>query len=115
MSRRRRIDCGIKCRRLVILFGRLVESCEPSLHIPFIVYDPRPNAAKGIVSDKIVLNMDVAPTLLDLAGVDIPEVMDGVSLLPLIEPTTNNQQLSTNNFPLARSFLLRALSLRCEG
>lgn len=58
---------------------------DPSLHIPFIAYDPRPGARKGVVSDKIVLNIDVAPTLLDLAGVEIPEVMDGVSLRPLIE------------------------------
>ena len=69
---------------------------EPSLHIPFIVYDPRPGARKGAVSDKIVLNIDVAPTLLDLAGVEIPEVMDGMSLRPLIEPTTSNSQQTTS-------------------
>ena len=32
----------------------------------------------------MVLNIDVAPTILDLAGVDIPEVMQGKSLAPLI-------------------------------
>ncbi|MDG1301794.1 MAG: sulfatase-like hydrolase/transferase [Opitutae bacterium] len=68
---------------------------EPSLHIPFIVYDPRPGAAKGIVSDKIVLNIDVAPTLLDLAGVDIPEVMDGVSLRPLL---TSHSSLASGDW-----------------
>ena len=57
---------------------------EESLRIPFIVYDPRPGAQKGTVSDQMVLNIDVAPTLLDLAGVDIPDVMDGKSLIPLI-------------------------------
>jgi arylsulfatase A-like enzyme len=56
---------------------------EESLRIPFIIYDPRPGARKGVVSDKMVLNIDVAPTLLDLAGVDIPEIMDGKSLVPL--------------------------------
>ncbi len=57
---------------------------EQSLRVPFIVYDPRPQAQKGLVRDEMVLNLDVAPTLLDLAGVKVPEVMDGKSLLPLI-------------------------------
>ncbi|NQY31626.1 MAG: sulfatase-like hydrolase/transferase [Coraliomargarita sp.] len=71
---------------------------DPSLRIPFIVFDPRSTANKGAVSDKMVLNIDVAPTLLDLAGVDIPAVMDGVSLLPLIEPTTSNSQQTTSSW-----------------
>lgn len=57
---------------------------EASLQIPFIVYDPRPTAPKGVISDKMVLNIDVAPTLLDLAGVELPEVIDGKSLVPLL-------------------------------
>ena len=57
---------------------------DASLRIPFIIYDPRPQARKKAVSDEIVLNIDIAPTLLDLAGVDIPSVMDGKSLMPLI-------------------------------
>jgi arylsulfatase A-like enzyme len=57
---------------------------EESLRIPFIVYDPRPGARHGAVSDKMVLNIDVAPTLLDLAGVTVPDIMDGKSLVPLV-------------------------------
>ena len=59
---------------------------EESLRIPFIVYDPRPGARHGAVSDKMVLNIDVAPTLLDLAGVEVPAIMDGKSLVPLLTP-----------------------------
>lgn len=58
---------------------------EPSLRIPLIIYDPRPGASKGRVSDKMVLNIDIAPTLLDLAGVEVPEIMDGRSLVPLMK------------------------------
>tara|TARA_B110000037_G_scaffold146098_1_gene165057 strand:+ start:166 stop:1731 length:1566 start_codon:yes stop_codon:yes gene_type:complete len=55
-----------------------------SLRIPFIVYDPRPKAIKTKVSDEMVLNIDIAPTLLDMAGIPVPETMDGKSLVPLI-------------------------------
>lgn len=56
---------------------------EQSLRIPFIVYDPR-SKVKGVVSDEMVLNIDVAPTLLNLAGVPVPDTMDGKSMQPLI-------------------------------
>ncbi|MBA7547755.1 N-acetylglucosamine-6-O-sulfatase [subsurface metagenome] len=35
--------------------------------------------------DKLVQNIDFAPTFLDLADVDIPEEMQGESLLPLLK------------------------------
>tara|TARA_B110000977_G_C11048345_1_gene481406 strand:+ start:459 stop:2033 length:1575 start_codon:yes stop_codon:yes gene_type:complete len=57
---------------------------DESLRTPFIVYDPRLGARHGAVSDKMVLNIDVAPTLLDLAGVKVPTIMDGKSLVPLV-------------------------------
>lgn len=57
---------------------------EPSLRVPFIVYDPRPQARKCEVRNEMVLNIDVAPTLLDLAGVDVPKIIDGRSLVPLL-------------------------------
>ncbi len=58
---------------------------DESLRIPFIIYDPRNKAQKGVTVDEMVLNIDVAPTLLDLAGIKIPEVMDGKSMKPIIQ------------------------------
>ena len=63
---------------------------EESLRIPFIVYDPRGKAQKGIVSEEMVLNIDIAPTLLDLAGISVPELMDGMSMKSLINGSEKN-------------------------
>lgn len=68
---------------------------DASLRIPFIIYDPRPGAAKGAVRDQMVLNIDVAPTLLDLAGVSVPAGMDGRSLVPLV---TRHSPLATDEW-----------------
>lgn len=62
-----------------------------SIRVPLIVCDPRsPASARGTVRDEMVLNVDIAPTLLDLAGLAAPGTMQGRSLLPLLgRPATN--------------------------
>ncbi|WP_066965838.1 sulfatase [Microbulbifer sp. Q7] len=55
---------------------------ENSIRVPFFVYDPR---RKGMDVDKMVLNIDVAPTILELAGIDVPELMQGESVRPLMD------------------------------
>lgn len=57
---------------------------DPSLRIPFIVVDPRMKQTAGTTNDALVLNLDVAPTVLDLAGLRPEPGMDGRSLLPLL-------------------------------
>ena len=57
---------------------------EESLHVPLIVRYP--NVVKpGTELKKIVLNNDWAPTVLDIAGVTVPAVMQGKSFLPLLK------------------------------
>lgn len=58
---------------------------DPSLRIPFIINDPRLSGLDDAVRDEMILNIDLAPTLLTLAGLSVPGSMDGVSLEPLIE------------------------------
>ena len=53
-------------------------SYEESLMAPFLVRYPRDIEA-GLVTDDLMDNTDIAPTLLDYAGVDIPEAMQGLS------------------------------------
>jgi arylsulfatase A-like enzyme len=43
-----------------------------------------PKKKQVSTSDELVLNIDLAPTLLDLAGVEIPKEMQGESYAPLL-------------------------------
>lgn len=54
---------------------------EHSIRVPLIIYDPRqPATATGKTYEDKVLNIDVTPTILELAGIDIPETYHGTSL-----------------------------------
>ena len=53
------------------------------LKVPLLVSYP-PLTPKRVADDHIALNIDLAPTILDLAGAPIPPSMDGRSLLPLL-------------------------------
>ena len=55
---------------------------EESLRIPLLARYPR-LVAKGKVIDEMVLNIDLAPTFLDLASLPIPAQMQGRSWRPL--------------------------------
>ncbi|MFK7742961.1 MAG: sulfatase [Planctomycetota bacterium] len=59
---------------------------EESIRVPLLVYDPRaPQSQRGRVVDAMALNIDFAPTLLELAGCDaVPAGYDGRSLVPLL-------------------------------
>ena len=63
---------------------------EGSARVPFLLRTPaRMNLGRGQVLDQPVELMDVMPTLLDLAGVPIPEEVDGSSVLPLLRGETS--------------------------
>jgi arylsulfatase A-like enzyme len=55
---------------------------EPGLHTPLIARGPGVKA--GSVPSQFVTNVDLAPTFLDLAGLPIPEFMQGRSFAPLL-------------------------------
>ncbi|HEX4022160.1 MAG TPA: sulfatase [Acidobacteriaceae bacterium] len=55
---------------------------EPSIRVPLMVRYPKRISA-GTVRDEMILDTDLAPTFLDLAGVPIPAHMQGKSVLPL--------------------------------
>jgi arylsulfatase A-like enzyme len=57
---------------------------EESIRLPLLVRYPRVVKA-GTVKDEMALNIDLAPTLLSLAGVPVPDDMQGRSLVPLLK------------------------------
>lgn len=58
---------------------------DPSVKIPMIVYDPRPEAdgTRGTTCDALVESIDLAPTFVEAAGGKVPDhILEGRSLLP---------------------------------
>lgn len=59
---------------------------EPSIRVPLVVYDPRRSAPATVAaSDALVALVDIAPTVLELAGVSVEAEMQGMSLQPLLQ------------------------------
>ena len=66
--------------------GGKVMPYEEGSRTPMVIFDPRHAVSgKGKHCDALVANIDIAPTMLELAGLPIPENMDGKSLLPLLD------------------------------
>ena len=61
---------------------------EPSIRVPMMLRLPG-RVKPGAISDEMVLNLDVAPTLLDIAGLPAPALMQGKSMVPLAEGMAN--------------------------
>ena len=55
---------------------------DNSVRVPLIIYDPRVKKHQDL--DDMALNIDVPPTILDIAGVAPPKAWQGKSLLPLV-------------------------------
>ena len=58
---------------------------EESIRVPLIVFDPRTmDDVRGVTRDEIALNVDIAPTIIELAGLAQPQQTQGRSLVPLV-------------------------------
>lgn len=58
---------------------------EACYHVPLILRDPARRGGAGKVVQAITESVDVAPTILDLLGCDVPDAMDGRSLRPFLD------------------------------
>jgi arylsulfatase A-like enzyme len=67
-------------------YGSKVLPYEESSRVPLIMFDPRhENSGKKLRSDALTGNVDFSPTILELADVDIPQGLDGRSLVSLYD------------------------------
>jgi arylsulfatase A-like enzyme len=57
---------------------------EPSIRVPFLVRAPG-RARPRVDSEHMVLNVDLAPTVFEMAGIPVPDCVQGRSLVPLLE------------------------------
>ncbi|MGQ9632451.1 MAG: sulfatase family protein [bacterium] len=71
--------------------GLLYKGCrffESLVHVPLIVSWPE-RFRKGLRSDALVELVDLAPTLLDAVGLEVPYYMQGKSLFPILTGEAN--------------------------
>jgi arylsulfatase A-like enzyme len=61
---------------------------EESIRVPLIIRDPRLPASTHGRRQQMVLNIDVAPTILSMAGVPVPAGMQGTDLQPLLRDSS---------------------------
>jgi arylsulfatase A-like enzyme len=68
---------------------------EASIRVPLIYLDPRnkSNTTNTVISD-MVLNVDLAPTILELAGIKIPDLIHGESLIPVVNGSDKKKRSS---------------------
>jgi hypothetical protein len=59
---------------------------EESIRVPLGVIGP--GVAAGRIADDLALNIDLAPTVADLAGAEVPPFVDGRSLTPILHGET---------------------------
>lgn len=64
---------------------------ENSIRIPMLIRYPKDIQKKSVI-DETALNIDLAPTILEWAGVKIPAYMQGESLLPLFDSKKKNKK-----------------------
>ncbi len=90
--------CGVEKNTVVIYtsdngfmcgshgYGSKVLPYEESSRVPLIMFDPRhDNSGKGLRCESLTGNVDFAPTILRLAGLDVPDNVDGKDLSQLYD------------------------------
>jgi hypothetical protein len=69
---------------MIVIYSDHGKSWTSTNRIPLIIHFPRDEYA-GVISQN-TQNLDIAPTILDYLGFDIPGWMDGDSLLNALDP-----------------------------
>ena len=91
---------------------------EESIKCPLIISHPA-SVEKGLVIDDFALSIDIAPTILNVAGTRIPKRMQGKSLVPILQGNKSGWRKSflveyyatENPFPWAHNLDYRVVRL----
>ncbi|MEM6561277.1 MAG: sulfatase-like hydrolase/transferase, partial [Planctomycetota bacterium] len=70
------------------LWDKASTMAEEVIRVPMALRWPK-HLAAGTSTDRLVSNMDVTATMLDAAGLDVPDDMDSRSMLTRTQPTTD--------------------------
>jgi arylsulfatase A-like enzyme len=81
------------------LIGGKFLAYEPATHLPFLIRGP--GIKPGISTGELAANIDIAPTILQLAGVEPDKSIDGRSLVPFLR----DPELRTRRPLLFESFV----------
>jgi arylsulfatase A-like enzyme len=92
------------------LVGKGCRFYEALVRVPLIFSWPG-HVGAGVVCDSLVELIDIVPTLLELAGVEAPERMQGRSLLPILQGRADEGQ----HRPFVRSEYYRVLNPDAPG
>lgn len=58
---------------------------EESIRVPLLIYDPNmPDNIRQYKASQIALNIDIAPTILAMAGIQVPKQMQRINLIDLV-------------------------------
>ncbi|WP_397571111.1 sulfatase [Schlesneria sp. T3-172] len=76
-------------------FGDKVLPYEEASKVPLIIYDPRtPREKRGEVRTALTANVDISPTIVELAGIPNLSEIDGKSLVPVIAEADHSVRAS---------------------
>ena len=88
---------------------------EEIARIPFIIEQPG-GAGAGTVNSTLVSHIDLLPTLLALARLDVPPIMAGRSLVPLLsgeEDAERSVMIEFNRFGVGHGYMGGLQPIRC--
>ncbi|MBK9923953.1 MAG: sulfatase [Anaerolineales bacterium] len=78
---------------------------EEDIRVPFLIRGP--GIQPGTTVTQMVANIDVAPSLADMANAKAPDFVDGRSFLPLLNPETNQSMEWRKNLLIETGYLKR--------